>query len=220
MGSIFSVSFRKCIFLAFRRIMLMDSIRNFIYEWAWPFIRSFQRRSAICDVGSRNSSFPAFLAWRGYNITAIDIDSRFTLWQDNIRNRWNVDYKSVIGDVNEMENNNDFDVVCALFSLQHAGDDDMEGYYSIGRILKPGGMLLTVNEYNSKGTVWHRNRDDGDLRIYGPEDVKNRIEKPIQSTGMLIYEKRYASADFKRARIKWESDNLVSNVCCICARKL
>ena len=86
-------------------------------------------------------------------------------------------------------------------------------------IKKSGGLLLTVNEFNPEETKWERGRDDGDLRIYGPTDLKERIELPLTSSGMLIKEKRFARADFKSGTVSWAGDNGNGNICFICAVK-
>lgn len=197
----------------------MDAIRNFTYQWAWDHLKVLPAHSSVCDVGSRNSAFPAFLAWRGFDVTAVDMDKRFTQWQEGIRSSWHTKYNYVISDIRDVKGSNSFDVACALFCLQHAGDHDIEGFTSLCHLLKSGGLLLTVNEFNPEGTKWERGRDDGDLRIYGPTDLKERIELPLTSSGMLIKEKRFAKADFKNGTVSWAGDNGNANICFICAVK-
>ncbi len=213
------VTIRKLLFLLFGRIVLMDPIRNFTYQWAWSHLKRLPLHSSICDVGSRNSPFPAFLAWQGFLVTAIDPDHRFYQWQENIRTNWYSTYQFITSDVCDCKGTHRFSATCALFSLQHAGERDSKGFTTLCRLLKPEGLLLTANEFDPKESKWERGRDDGDLRIYSPADLKERIELPIISSGMTVIEKRYARAQFKKGKITWTKDETEANICLICAKK-
>jgi SAM-dependent methyltransferase len=214
-----SVPVKKIIFLVCNKIWLMDPIRNFVYAWAWSYVRSLPKSSSLLDIGARNSQFAAFCAWRGYSVMAIDKDCRFFAWQGHIRKAWKSSYETRVRDVLQIGPDKKYDCILAIFSLQHAGDADSAGYEQAARLLDANGMFLIVNEYNSNRTEFLHGRDDGTLRRYSPQDVQSRIEKPLVSMGIVIVEKIFANADYKKSTIRWESDHTRSNICFIVARK-
>lgn len=214
-----SVPVKKIIFRVCKTIWLMDPVRNFVYAWAWSYVRLLPKSSTLLDIGARNSQFAAFCAWRGYSVLAIDKDGRFFAWQGDIRRAWNVSYETRVSDVVRIGTDKKYDCILAIFSLQHAGDADSAGYEQAAQLLGANGMFLIVNEYNPNGTEILHGRDDGTLRRYSPQDVQSRIEKPLVSAGLAIEEKIFAYADYKKSTIRWEADHARSNICIIVARK-
>jgi SAM-dependent methyltransferase len=201
-----SATFQKYFFLVTGRIRIADPIRGFVYNWAWKRLRGQPCGASLLDIGARNSRFAAFCAWRGFHVTAIDTDTRFLAWQNEAKREWRVDYATIVTDVTDLDPALRFESVLALFSLQHAGDRDIAGYEKAFALLKPGGQLLIVNEYNPQRTTVQTGRDDGTLRIYGPDDLSDRIEKPLLSLGGRIIDKRFAAADIAKGSIRWEDD--------------
>jgi len=214
-----SSTLRKGIFVATKKIVLGNRIKNFSYQWAWTHLRNLDSQQMILDIGSRDSTFPAFLAWRKFEVTIVEQDKRFNGIQKEIAKNWVVRYNALAENFVYFQSEKKYHAVLSLFSLQHAGDDDRKAYGKITSLLHSSGVLLTVNEYNPEQTRWHRNRDDGDLRIYGPKDLETRIEAPLENCGMKITEKKFAEADFKQDNIKWRDNKDVANICFICAKK-
>ena len=93
--------------------------------------------------------------------------------------------------------------VLTLFSLQHAGDDDAPAYRKAAAMLAPGGIVLSVCEYDPGGARRHESRDDGAMRIYGPKDIEERIERPLREGGVEILEKRFAGFVGNNKTIVW-----------------
>jgi SAM-dependent methyltransferase len=217
--SAISVPIKKFLFLAFGKLWVMDPIRNFVYQWAWSFLRSLPRSASILDIGTRNSQFAAWCAWRGFSVTAIDKDERFHSWQDAFKQSWRVEYRTMVSDVLTLDRTMRFDCILALFSLQHAGEGDSAAYRRAFSLLKPGGTFLIVNEYNSERTTFQPARDDGALRVYGPSDIAERIEKPLLESGAELSGKSFARADFKKGLIRPELDHAKSTICFIIVRK-
>ena len=214
-----AVRAKKLVFLATGKLWIMDPIRNFVYDWAWSFLRDLPKKATILDIGTRNSQFAAFCAWRGFSVTAIDKDPRFPAWQDGFKRSWRVGYRTRVCDVVEIEPAARFDCIVALFSLQHAGEGDIAAYQKACTLLKPGGTMLIVNEYNPERTRFQADRVDGALRIYGPHDVAARIEKPLAASGTTLTDKSFACANFKEGTIRWSPDQAESSICFIAARK-
>jgi SAM-dependent methyltransferase len=213
------VSVKKLIFYFFKKIWLMEPIRNFVYAWAWSHIETYSKSSSILDIGTRNSQFAAFCAWQGFSVTAIDKDSRLPFWQNAIQHAWNIHYEIRVMDIVLMEPIKKYDCILAVYSLQHAGEADSAGYEQAARMLEDKGILLIVNEYDPGGTGFQYDRDDGVLRRYGPHDIESRIEGPLLSAGLTIMEKRFAYANYIKNGICWKSDHTLSNTCFIVARK-
>jgi SAM-dependent methyltransferase len=183
------------------RLFLSDTVRNTAYRWAWEHIQELPAESSIIDIGSRDSLFPAFLAWRRYFVRVIERDSRFTLRQQLNRRHWKVSY---------IIDNCDFlaatipahcDAICSLFSLQHAGDDDIRCYRYAARQLRPGGLFLSTTEYRHAGTRIQLERDDGSMRIYGPDDISRRVEQPMFDEEMVEYDRVYVALSANRKKV-------------------
>jgi len=184
---------RKLLFLLTGKLFLADPIRNRVYMWAWEHLQKMPEGCFVCDIGSRDSILPSFLAWRGFEVTSVEPDTRFTGAQMANARKWGVSFEICPCDLCSIPSSRNFDCILSIFSLQHAGEGDIESYLHTGKLLRSGGVILTVNEFNSGETKWQRNRDDGDLRIYGTSDEQTRIEKPLLDSGTVIFEKKYAS---------------------------
>ena len=196
---------KKVLFTFSGRLFLSDRVRNRIYRWAWEHLRELPRGSTIVDIGSRDSLFPSFLAWRRYAVRVIERDARFTARQTINGKRWRA--RMIV-------DNCDFlaatvphprDAVCSLFSLQHAGENDIAAYRKAARLLRRGGLFLSATEYCHAGTRFHYGRDDGDMRIYGPEEIDKRIEAPLFHEGMVEYDRQYYIID-ERGRVTVNND--------------
>lgn len=183
--------FKKAFITFSGRLYLSDAVRNAAYRWAWAHIRELPTGASVVDIGSRDSLFPAFLAWRRYFVRSIERDNRFSLRQQVIRRHWNVSYVIDNCDFLAATIPGKCDAICSLFSLQHSGDDDIYAYRSAARQLRDGGMLLSATEYRHAGTRFQLERDDGAMRIYGPDDIGSRLEKPLFDEGMTEFDRVY-----------------------------
>jgi len=188
----FGTAIRKTLFYVSGKPVLSDRVRNVAYAWAYGRLKTlYPQALSVCDVGSRDSLFPAFLAWRGFHVTAVDIDPEFVTCQERARRDWNVKLQTVVGNIVSVGAGRSFGSVVCLFSLQHARDDSA-AYRRIASIVEPGGLVLTVNEYHHAGTVWHKGRDDGDMRLYGKEDFAAHVEQPLFKGAVALEEKKFA----------------------------
>jgi hypothetical protein len=213
-----TIILRKLLFLTTGRIVLSDRVRNCAYQWAWSYLHHLPQGARICDIGSRSSAFPAFLAWRGFSVTAIEPDARFSAVQTALSMRWNRRIEVVPGDMISLSADRRFHSILSVFSLQHAGDDDIDSYVKAARSVEKGGWVLTINECTSGPTKWQRGRDDGDLRIYGTDEIGSRIEATLKREGLTIKEKTlYRFSGGSHALVKTLDERSV-NVCFIAAK--
>ncbi|MBN1603235.1 MAG: class I SAM-dependent methyltransferase [Chitinispirillaceae bacterium] len=176
---------KKLYFAASGRLLLSDRVRNHAYQWTWQYLQDLASHCTILDIGSRDSLFPAFLAWKGYTVKVIERDVRFTGKQVLNGQRWGVEMAVEPCDFLTASLPVSFDAICSLFSLQHAGDNDIAAYHRAASLLNSGGLFLSATEYSHTGERFHTGRDDGTMRIYGPSEVKYRIEKPLSAEDMV-----------------------------------
>jgi hypothetical protein len=174
------------------KIYLSDAVRNFAYEWAWSFLRRLPAKSALCDIGSRDSLFPVFLAWRGLKVDIVEKDERFARVQRQNSKYWRAPVEMHSADFLAFDPPGPFSAICSLFSLQHAGPTDVDCYARAAEMLAPGGLFLSACEYDHTGTRHHDKRDDGAMSIYGPDDVARRMEHPLIAGGLEIIDRRFA----------------------------
>jgi len=209
----FAVPVRKVLFALTGRLFLSDSIRNPIYNWTWNHIKSLKPGDPILDIGSRDSHFPSFLAWRGYSVTAIDPWKGFDSIQGSLAKRWGALTETGNLDLISFQHANAFSAVISIFSVQHAGNQDEACNRKSVSMLKSGRFLTTVNEYLKKTSTVKKNRPDGDLKVYGPEEFKNRVELPLTESGLEITEKKNLAADFVRGGVKRPNSSNQGNIC-------
>jgi SAM-dependent methyltransferase len=210
---------KKLRFSVSGKVLLSDAVRNFAYQWAWSVLRTLPKGSRICDIGSRSSLFPAFLAWRGFKVDIVEKDNRFIDVQKRVARSWSVRYGVHEADFLTFDSPEKYNAVCSLFSLQHAGDSDAPCYSRAAALLAPGGMFLSACEYDDRATRWHEGRDDGAMRIYGPQDIASRMEALLVSGGMDIVERRYAGFTKSGKGVAWRKGPEGSAFFILCARK-
>jgi hypothetical protein len=201
------------------KTLLSDVVRNFAYQWAWSALRALPKGSVVCDIGPRSSLFPAFLAWKGLKVDIAEKDRRFTDIQGRIAQSWGVHFGIHEADFLTYDPPEKCNAICSLFSLQHAGENDVPAYGKAAALLGPGGMFLSACEYDDRATRWHQGRDDGAMRIYGPQDIASRMEKPLVSGGMDIMERKYAGFTKSGKGMEWRKDPKGSTFLFLCARK-
>lgn|GEM_PF-2133951 len=188
-----SVLVRKIAFVCFGRPLLSDKVRNHVYWWAWSHLRRLPGGSAIIDIGSRDSFFPSFIAWRGYSVRVVERDGRFIGLQRTNSLRWGVDLEIDNSDFSAASISLPCDAICSLFSLQHAGDRDSEAYSRAARLLRPGGLLLAAMEYCHDAMRFEYGRDDGTMRIYDDCAIAERVTAPLVAEGMVESDRRYCT---------------------------
>lgn len=210
---------KKLIFTLTHKLLISDSVRNFSYQWFWNYVKTFPLKTTVCDIGSRDSALASFLAWKNFSVTAIDRDHHFFFWQKRNQISWKVNFSIVQDDFLEYHFKNSFDIIIAIFSLQHAGENDIDAYKKAVSLLDRNGLIFVVNEYDHHGTRWQKNRIDGDLRIYGPDDLQKRILEPLSSCQMDIKDHRYAKFKNCGSTLCWTSSPRNGNFCFLCAQK-
>ena len=210
---------RKCAFSFTGVIALSDHVRNFAYRWAWSHLGKLPRGSLVCDIGSRDSLFPAFLAWQGYTVTVVEKDQRFIETLSSISRRWSAPYDLKTQDFLTSAFTVRVNAVLSLFSLQHAGEQDIPAYRKAAGLLRQCGLFLSVCEYDHRQTRMQHDRDDGAMRIYGPRDIEDRIEKPLIEGGVEIMEKRFAGWNKAAKRLHWKNPADTAGFCFLCGKK-
>lgn len=184
---------RKIAFVCFGRLVLSDKVRNHVYGWAWSHLKGLPKGSAIIDIGSRDSFFPSFIAWRGYSVRVVERDGRFIGLQQTNSLRWGVHLEVDNSDFLAASISSPCDAICSLFSLQHAGDRDSEAYCRAARLLRPGGLLLAAMEYCHDAMRFEYGRDDGTMRVYDDCAIAERIRAPLVAEGMVECDGRYCT---------------------------
>lgn len=160
---------------------LMDPIRNFAYEWCIDKI--VDRKCTILDIGTRDSQFAAYMASIGHIVTSIERDPKFIESQNSFMKSYNTRFNACAGDMRDLIGV--YDYVVAVYALQHNIDYDIDCYVKCVELAKK--EILIVNEFNPQNTEYHTGRDDGDMRRYSPQDVLERIVKPVIDTCQAIH---------------------------------
>ncbi len=135
----------------------IDPMHNFTRIWEYPYmwfqIRKYMPvlscvRPKVLDIGSALTFFPLFLASRGYEVVASDVDPKMR--QNFIRIQKAADPPPGITDIRyetydcrlmDQIGNNIYDVVTCLSVLEHIENWDAS-LKEFHRVLKPGGILV------------------------------------------------------------------------------
>jgi SAM-dependent methyltransferase len=162
--------------LVAQRPNLQCAVLNFGYDWMLENAKDFDDGLSLLDVGCRNSGFPAWATKLGYRVTACELDPKFLTAQAEWKERFNVDFDVFAIDVRSIVTRR-FDITTSFCAIQHSAEKDIECYEHIARITD--GQIFIMTEFDPKGGRIERGRDDGDMRIYGRQDVLDRIIDPI-----------------------------------------
>lgn len=157
---------------------LQCPVANFGYDWALtrmlpPGNASHPRQ--LLDIGSRDSGFPAWAATLGYDVTACEMNTLFVAKQLEWADQLGVNMMIFGDDVRNITHQ--FDITTSFCALQHSADNDIECYEHIAQITRR--QILITTEFDPKEGRVERGRDDGDMRVYSPKDVLERILMPI-----------------------------------------
>jgi ADP-heptose:LPS heptosyltransferase/glycosyltransferase involved in cell wall biosynthesis/2-polyprenyl-3-methyl-5-hydroxy-6-metoxy-1,4-benzoquinol methylase/cytochrome c-type biogenesis protein CcmH/NrfG len=174
------------------------------FEYAYSLLYSGHRhRGRVLDVGSARSVFPYYLAYKGYNVTTLDIaDSDY---RNQMGIKFNVDSRS--GDIRSFipELEARYDLITNLSVIEHI-DDDTGAVLNLAKYLAPGGiMVISTDFYPTYIEYPHANRTIvkdrppstlTDSRVYNPENFLHRIIMPLKKAGLdLIGEIDYSNVD-------------------------
>lgn len=178
-------------------ISLQDPIRNFAYDLILDNIKEF---SSILDIGTRDSGFAAYLSSLGHTVTTIERDANFVKSQLSWSIKLNTMFKIGHGELINIKDN--FDIITAVYALQHNVEKDIDCYKHCAKIANKS--IHIVNEYNESETKLHIGRGDGDMRIYSYNDIFDRIIDPIKSvTTIEHYELIFMKFDFDNQTIDY-----------------
>jgi SAM-dependent methyltransferase len=125
------------------------------WEYPWALERAdLAQGNQVLDAGCGASIFPIYLAARGYQVTALDLDPPTGLER---LHRVDVDY--VQGQLTALPfEDNTFDAVFCISVIEHLGTDGMPAALSeLRRVIRPRGkLLLTTDYYEDAGAeLWY-----------------------------------------------------------------
>ena len=142
----------------------IDNLHNWSrwweYAFAWMHVKELARinkRLRILDIGPALTFFPLFLSQNGFEVTAIDIDSRIKKWADfafvglGRHEKRNGKIEFVTGDItHKVLPGRSFDVVTNISVIEHISDKEM-AVKEIYRLLRPGGKLINTLDISLDG---------------------------------------------------------------------
>ncbi len=151
---------------------------------------------SIADIGSGNGISAVSFALDGHAVTAIEPDTSNTIGSGAIRmlkDHYQLDQLTVLDSFGENLplNDNSFDVVYIRQAMHHAAN--LQQFVAeAARILKPGGLLLTVRDhvvYDAKDKAWFL-ETHALHKFYGGENAFTRKEyqEAIVAAGLSVKE--------------------------------
>lgn len=156
----------------------------------------------ILDVACGTSIYPCFIASKGHQVYAADIDPDDIKWQEKMSKKLGFELKTDVQDCSNLSYpDNFFNRVYSIPSIEHFRGDNMDGdinaVKNMGRILKPGGLVVISVLFN------RHYRESEDTKVYFGNfarfyDKKNLISRLVEPSGLtlksmkLLGEKGYA----------------------------
>jgi 2-polyprenyl-3-methyl-5-hydroxy-6-metoxy-1,4-benzoquinol methylase len=148
----------------------------------------------ILDIGSLDSLFPLFLATKGAEVHAIDINQK-VLELNTLSKRLGVNnFHALVMDATKLNYpDNFFDIVTAISTIEHIlplDEGDTEAMKEIARVLKPGGIAVITVPYETKfSEEWRNHPSHGKYlrRGYDNNSIYSRLIHPSKLSLLKIY---------------------------------
>lgn len=143
----------------------VDNLHNWSrwweYSFAWLHLKHLaakKRRARILDVGPALTFFPFFLADKGFEVMAVDVDERIRGWADFVLGRLTCldsparrRLKFVTGDITKTKfPDKSFAAVTNISVIEHISDKK-QAIKEIHRLLKPSGKLINTMDISLDG---------------------------------------------------------------------
>lgn len=143
----------------------VDNLHNWSRWWEYAFVWLHlkdligkSKKIKVLDIGPALTFFPFFLADKGFEVVAIDIDERISGWADSALNQLvcinsaaKQRLKFVTGDITKTKfENNSFNAVTNISVIEHI-DKKRQAINEIHRLLKPGGRLINTMDISLDG---------------------------------------------------------------------
>lgn len=104
----------------------------------------------LLDIGSGNSIFPLFVASKGVQVLATDIDNCVVKLKEDAAKLRIFNFNAGVMDVRSLLTDNQFDRVTAVSTLEHIpSDGDTKAIKEMSRVLKPSGYIVITVPYGS-----------------------------------------------------------------------
>ncbi len=141
----------------------VDNLHNWSRWWEYSFVWSHLKPLVgkgvtILDIGPALTFFPWFLAYKGFEVTAIDVDSRIKVWAESALEKLTcLDYsaklrlKFVTGDIVKTKfGSSGFKAITNISVIEHI-DRKHSVIEEIYRLLTPGGKLINTLDISLDG---------------------------------------------------------------------
>lgn len=144
-----------------------------LWEISWLFVHANAKAGMrALDLGGSGSIFSYYLAWKGLDVTTIDINPDLVSMATNVAERasWNLHAYHL--DMTRMEfDPASFDLIFSVCVYEHLPKEARTATNAkIHNLLRPGGKFCITFDYQNP---------DRDMRISSPEDVENQFVHPL-----------------------------------------
>ncbi|GAC1393536.1 MAG: class I SAM-dependent methyltransferase [Vulcanimicrobiaceae bacterium] len=150
-----------------------------------PFDRAFldqfaarvKRGDRVCEIGSGPGHIARYLHERGVDICGLDISSEMV----GVARRLNPNIAFEQGNfLNMAAADNSYDAIVSFYSVLHLERDQRQiAFREIGRVLKPGGILILATHAGSDTihtTQWWGHEVSLKAFFVDPKDIRTEIE--------------------------------------------
>ncbi|MBA7499031.1 hypothetical protein ES704_01770 [subsurface metagenome] len=156
----------------------------------------------ILDVACGTSVYPCFIASRGHQVYAADLNPVDIKWQEKMSRKFGFEIKTSVQDCSNLSYPDCFfDRVYSISSIEHFRGDNMDGdiiaMKQIGRILRPGGLAVISVPFTAhyRENIDTKNYIGNFSRYYNKENLNSRLIEPSGLTlknMKILGEKEYA----------------------------
>lgn len=144
-----------------------------LWEISWLFVHANAKAGMrALDLGGSGSIFSYYLAWKGLDVTTIDIKPDLVSMATNVAERTSWNLRAYHLDMTQMEfAPASFDLIFSVCVYEHLPKDArIVTDRKIRNLLRPGGKFCITFDYQNP---------DREMRISSPEDVENQFVRPL-----------------------------------------
>jgi hypothetical protein len=182
-------------------LKLSDNIRQYTYNWICNHLSLIKKPSTLLDIGTRESKFAAYMSSQGYKVTSIERDTKFIDLQNKYEKEFDTKYEILTTDLLDLPDEPKYDLVTAIYSLQHNIEKDIHCYEKAAKLCNQ--YLYIINEFKSEKEELKLGRNDGDMRVYSLDQVWERIVEPVRKAHQIKNLKmELAKFDFPKQTIE------------------
>lgn len=172
----------------------MNGARKLAYDYILPLVTSGQR---VLDLGAGSAPLAGMMAAKGCDVVALDYSGLDLLKAVSVTDaRYIIEECDCTRGIHYPDA--DFDLVVAVYSVQHMLGRQAFVWSEVARVLKPGGQFVHIGRYRPDAPVLETNRQDPLLADNKQTIIALALTSGLQIDDLRVYQ--YDATSYREAR--------------------